>query len=264
MAVNLPLSRGHLLLQLSLNKNKEISHTNEFRNFQIQGSFVTESVDENEKNQCDGNENIQFENDVHNESDDEMLYDSCDDPVWKPKRKEMLLSSSDSETDCSNKRKRKRRKPSKNKQIKKDKTVSITNKSVNETNAKINDIGKEILRSAENREAPSNISKYHINEEQIPFEKEVILEEQSRSETVPPAQPHIDQNNELEREQSEAETQTIVDRQQIHSEKANDMETTQEPKKPRKRNPSDWERNKQKALRMQGKEYKGMTKIGGH
>lgn len=49
MAVNLPLSRGHLLLQLSLNKNKEISHTNEFRNFQIQGSFVTESVDENEK-----------------------------------------------------------------------------------------------------------------------------------------------------------------------------------------------------------------------
>lgn len=53
MAVNLPLSRGHLLLQLSLNKNKEISHTNEFRNFQIQGSFVTESVDENEKNQCE-------------------------------------------------------------------------------------------------------------------------------------------------------------------------------------------------------------------
>lgn len=174
MAVNLPLSRGHLLLQLSLNKNKEISHTNEFRNFQIQGSFVTESVDENEKNQCDGNENIQFENDVHNESDDEMLYDSCDDPVWKPKRKEMLLSSSDSETDCSNKRKRKRRKPSKNKQIKKNKTVSITNKSVNETNAKINDIGKEILRSAENREAP--ISNYHINVEQIPFEKEVVLE----------------------------------------------------------------------------------------
>lgn len=93
MAVNLPLSRGHLLLQLSLNKNKEISHTNEFRNFQIQGSFVTESVDENEKNQCDGHENIQFENDVHNESDDEMLYDSCDHPVWKPKRKEMLFSS---------------------------------------------------------------------------------------------------------------------------------------------------------------------------
>lgn len=42
------------------------------------------------------------------------------------------------------------------------------------------------------------------------------------------------------------------------------METTQEPKKPRKRNSSDWERNKQKALRMQGKEYKGMTKIDGH
>lgn len=87
----------------------KISHTNEFRNFQIHGSIVTESVDQDEKNQCDGNKNIQFENGVHNESDDEMLYDSCDDPVWKPERKEMLLSSSDSETDSSNKRKRRRK-----------------------------------------------------------------------------------------------------------------------------------------------------------
>lgn len=235
----------------------KISHTNEFRNFQIQGSIVTESVDEDEKNQCDGNENIQFENGVHNESDDEMLYDSCDDPVWKPKRKEMLLSSSDSETDSSNKRKRKRRKMSKNKHMKKNKTVHIAKKSVNETNAKIDDICEEILRSAEN-------SNYHINEEQIPFEKEVILEKQSRLESVPPKQLHIDQNNELEHDQSEAENQTIVHRQQIHLEKDNDMETTQEPKKHRKRNPSDWTRNKQKALRMKGKEYIGMTKIDGH
>lgn len=60
-----------------------------------------------------------------------MLYDSCDDPVWKPKRKEMLLSSSDSETDCSNKRKRNRRKPSKTSRSRKTKLlVSRTNQSM--------------------------------------------------------------------------------------------------------------------------------------
>lgn len=62
------------------------------------------------KNQYDGNENIQFENDIQNESGDEIQYDSCDDPVWKPKRKVMLLSSSDSETHCSNKRKKEKKK----------------------------------------------------------------------------------------------------------------------------------------------------------
>lgn len=79
-----------------------------------------------------------------------MLYDSCDDLVWKFKRKVMLLSSLDSEIDCSNKCKRKRRKLFKNKQIKKNKIVSIMNKLVNEINVKINDIGKEILRFVEN------------------------------------------------------------------------------------------------------------------
>lgn len=44
-----------------------------------------------------------------------MLYDSCDDLVWKFKGKEMLLSSLDSEVDCSNKCKRNRRKLFKNK-----------------------------------------------------------------------------------------------------------------------------------------------------
>lgn len=73
----------------------------------------------------------------------------------------------------------------------------------------------------------------------------------SKSETVPPAQLHIDEKNELEREQPEAETQNIVDRQKSHSEKVIDMETTQEPKKLIIRNSSDWERNRQKALRMQ-------------
>jgi hypothetical protein len=136
----------------------------------------------------------------------------------------MLQSSSDSETECSSKRKRKRRKMSNKTQITKNKMDNSTNKTVPGSNEERNDIGVEELLSAENRGVATDISSQssihecndkngnrgkdvdeishdRINDEEIPFEKEGILDEHTQPETVAPAQPDINQHSELEHEE---------------------------------------------------------------